>query len=34
MSSSTPLPWHAPAANPISGYAVMSWQVLVFGSGL
>ena len=33
MSSRMPLPWHAPAARPISGYAVMSWHVFVFGIG-
>ena len=33
MSRRMPLPWHAPAAMPSSGYAVMSWHVLVFGSG-
>ena len=33
MSSRMPLPWHAPAASPISGYEVMSWHVFVFGSG-
>jgi hypothetical protein len=29
MSISSPLPMHAPAARPSSGYAVMSWQPLV-----
>ena len=28
-----PLPSHAPAASPISGNAVMSWQASVIGVG-
>ncbi len=32
MSIRMPLPSHAPAASPISGYAVMSWQASV-GTG-
>ena len=33
MSIRRPLPSHAPAASPISGNVVMSWQASVIGVG-